>query len=57
MHPIILYGVITWGGTYSTYLQKLQILQNKALRVITGSHYQAEPIQFTVEGLKNKKFV
>ena len=56
MHTIILYGIIIWGGTYPTYLQKLQILQNKALRVITGSHYQAEanPIYRQLKVLKVK---
>ena len=52
----MLYGIIIWGGTYPSYLQKLQTLQNKALRVITGSHYQAEanPIYRQLKVLKKK---
>ena len=58
MHPIISYGIIIWGDTYPTYLQKLQTLQNEALRVITGSHYQAEAnlIYRHLEVLKMKDF-
>ena len=46
MNPI-LYGINIWGGMYPTYSQKLQILQNKAPQIITGSHYQAKAIQST----------
>ena len=42
MARIILYGITIWGGTYPTYLQQIQILQNEALRVSTSSHSEAE---------------
>ena len=37
VHPHLLYGLPIWGSTFKTYLDKLQILQNKAIRVITNS--------------------
>ena len=58
MHPFILHDIIIWDDMYPEYLQKLQILHNKALRVITGSHFQAEanPIYRQLKVLK-KRFV
>ena len=46
IHPLLLYGIIIWGSFYPSYLKKLKTLQNKALRIITGSHfrYSAQPI-------------
>ena len=46
IHPLLLYGIITWGSTFSTYLHRLQILQNKAVRAVVGAHYpdSAKPI-------------
>ena len=35
LHP--LYGIIIRGSTYPTYLNKLQTIQNKAIRAISGS--------------------
>ena len=42
----MLYGIITWGSTFSTHLHRLQILQNKAVRAVVGAHYHdsAKPI-------------
>ena len=42
----MLNGIITWGSTFSTYLHRLQILQNKAVRAVVGAHYHdsAKPI-------------
>ena len=37
VHPHLLYRLPIWGSTFKTYLDKLQILQNKAIRVITNS--------------------
>ena len=39
IHPLLLYGVITWGSTFTTYLHRLQIFQNKA-----HYHDSAKPI-------------
>ena len=51
---IVWYNYLGWH--VSTYFQKLQILQNKALRGISGSHYQAEtnPIYHQLKVLKIK---
>ena len=38
--PLLLYGMIIWGATYPTYLQKLKFLQNRAMRTIVGAHFQ-----------------
>ena len=32
--PHLMYGIIIWGSTYSSYLTSLQTLQNKAIRAI-----------------------
>ena len=37
LHPLLLYGVIVWGSTYKSYLQRLLSLQSKALRLITNN--------------------
>ena len=38
LHPHLLYGIIVWGSTYKSYLQKLVSLQNKGSRLITGTN-------------------
>ena len=30
------YGIIIWGSTFKSYLKKLNILQNKAVKIIAG---------------------
>ena len=37
IHLHLLYGPPICGSTFKTYLDKLQILQNKAIRIITNS--------------------
>ena len=44
IHPLLTYGILIWGSTYSTYLSKLKTLQNKAMRSISGSHYCEDPL-------------
>ena len=39
IHPLWLYGTITWGSTFSTHLHRLQILRNKAVRAVVSAHY------------------
>ena len=39
VHSHLLYGLIVWGNTYTIYLSKLITLQNKALRIVTGSRW------------------
>ena len=38
VHPHLLYALPLWGCTYQKYTQKLQLLQNKAIRVIRNSN-------------------
>ena len=38
VHPHLLYALPLWGCTYQKYTQKLQLLQNKAIRVIYNSN-------------------
>ena len=41
MHSHITYGILLWGTTYQKYLHPLEILQKKAIRIITRSPYNA----------------
>jgi len=34
------FGVLIWGATPKTYLQKLQWIQNKAVRLLAGANWQ-----------------
>ena len=54
IHPLLLYSNITWGSTFSTYLHRLQILQNKAVRDVVGAHYHdsAKPILVNLQILQ-----
>ena len=54
IHPLLLYGIITWGSTFSTHLHILQILQNKAERAVVGAHYHdsAKPILVNLQILQ-----
>ena len=40
VHPVLLHGIIMWGTTYSTYLQKLKSLLNRAIRTVVGAHFR-----------------
>ena len=46
MHSHLSYGLVLWGAARKQFLHKLNILQNKALRSISRSHYRdtAQPI-------------
>ena len=37
IYPFLIYCNQVWGNTYKTNLNKLQVLQNRAVRIITGS--------------------
>ena len=39
IYPVLTYGLIVWGNTYSTALQPLFILQKKAVRIVTFFKY------------------
>ena len=38
VHAHLLYALPIWTSTYPTYLKTLQVLQNKAIRIISGIH-------------------
>ena len=40
IYPYLIYCNHIWGNTYTTTLSKLQILQNKAIRITTGSPHR-----------------
>ena len=40
VHPLLLCGIIVWGATYPTYLQKLKSQQNRAIRAIVDAHFR-----------------
>ena len=37
IYPYLIYYNHVWGNTYKSSLSKLQVLQNKAVRIVTGS--------------------
>ena len=39
VHPHLTYGILIWGFTYKSYLNTLQLLQNKAMRAITKQRW------------------
>ena len=39
--PYINYGILVWGSTCKTYIDKILKLQKWALRTISNSHYRA----------------
>ena len=38
-HSHLQYGLITWSSTFKTYLKKVSILQNKAVKIVGGGNY------------------
>ena len=39
IHPYLTYGIILWGSAQMSHLQKLVVLQKKAIRAVTKSNY------------------
>ena len=39
VHPYLIYGLGAWGSTFPSYIEKLNILQNKAVKLIGGGNY------------------
>jgi hypothetical protein len=52
--PYLNYGILIWGDTCKTYLEKLHKLQKWAMRTISNSHYRShsEPIFHKYDILK-----
>ena len=45
VHSHLNNGCLLWGNTYKTYIHKLEVLQRKAIRVITNSKYNTSSSQ------------
>ena len=39
VHPHLTYGILIWGSFYKSYLDALQLSQNKAMRAITKQRW------------------
>ena len=39
VHSHLLCGLVVWGSTFSSYLKKLNSIQNKAIKLIGGGNY------------------
>ena len=54
VHPHLLFGIVLWGSTCSSYQSKLQILQNKAIRIISNCNRRTSitPFYHKLEILK-----
>lgn len=46
VHPHLLYGLIVWGGSFKSYIDKLNILQNKAVKIIAGGRWMEHVTPF-----------
>ena len=42
IHTQLLYGIAVWGSTYQTLINKLQVLQNKAMKIIEGHDWNSK---------------
>ena len=40
IYPYLHYGALTWGNTYKSRLNQLNVLNNKAIRIMTFSDYR-----------------
>ena len=40
IHPHLLYGIAIWGTTFTSYLKRLSIFRNRAIKQIVGCHWQ-----------------
>ena len=51
VHSLLLYGIIIWENTFPTYMRKLNALQNRAIKVISGTHFRnaIKPIMFNTK--------
>ena len=54
VHPYLTYGILIWGSTYKSYLNTLQLLQNKAMLAITKQRWsdRITPIYRRLQVLK-----
>jgi len=46
VHPYLLYGLVAWGSTYFSYLQRISTFQNKAVKIVEGGNFRDHATQF-----------
>ena len=39
VHPYLIYDLVAWGSNFPSYIEKLNILQNKTVKLIDGGNY------------------
>ena len=54
VYPYLIYCNVLWGGTYSTIIDKLFLLQKKIIRIMFNANYQfhTTPLFFQAKILK-----
>ena len=54
VHTHLSYGIIIWGSTYKSHLEKLTSLQNKAIRAVGGAGWNesSSPLYYKFKVLK-----
>ena len=59
VHSYLIYGLVAWGSTFPSYTEKLNILQNKAVKLIGGENYldRATPILFKTKHFKTPRLI
>ena len=48
-HPHLLYGIVSWGSTFPTFLSRLNSLQNKAVKLIGGGKMRESANAFYIK--------
>ena len=56
IHPYLTYGLAAWGQTCKTYLNKILILQKRALRLLYLAGWHDHAIPLILETKKTKQF-
>ena len=41
IHSYLTYGILLWGSTYQTYMNKLEVIQKKSIRSIYNAPYNS----------------
>ena len=49
VRPVMEYGIVVWGGTYDTSLSKLEEINIKAMRIITGATEKSNIAKLSLE--------
>ena len=49
VRPVMEYGIVVWGGTYDTSLSKLEEINIKAMRIITGATEKCNIAKLSLE--------